>query len=208
MMASDEANHGDRREFLRRLMPVGCLACLVQPSPILAQIGEAKADRPDAGGPESDSHWTYRHIFRFAYQEWLIPHLKNLAAQLGREQLLEALRSSSLQLGETHGKAAGQLTFPEFVELVKRVLEEVEVYKHGLTMDRFEVSKDVLEIRYTNCLWADTFREAGASDLGYAAACYQDFGFVRGLGGQVKLERPTTLMEGEETCLFRWVMAT
>ena len=68
-----------------------------------------------------------------------------------------------------------------------------------------QVTDAGLDIRVTSCLWAETFRAAGAGDLGYAVTCYQDVGMAEALGDLLTMERPSTLMEGGEACVFHFL---
>jgi len=56
------------------------------------------------------------------------------------------------------------------------------------------------------CLWAKTFREADAGDIGYAGCCYGDYGMTKSFNPKLKLERNKTLMQGHDCCHFKWSM--
>ena len=69
-----------------------------------------------------------------------------------------------------------------------------------------EHSENVQIYKVTKCLWADTFREADASDIGYALWCHGDYAMAR--SEKKKLERKTTLMEGQDYCLLKYTKET
>ena len=69
-----------------------------------------------------------------------------------------------------------------------------------------ELTDRVFEVKVTNCLWARTFRERDAGDIGYAAMCHGDFSSAAAYHSKLKLERTKTLMEGHDCCnqKFTW----
>jgi hypothetical protein len=71
-----------------------------------------------------------------------------------------------------------------------------------LNLEVVENTPNLRIFKITKCLWAKTFREADASDIGYAVLCYGDYAPAR-LNNE-KLERETTLMQGHEYCLLKW----
>ena len=196
----------NRRQFVQSVVPAGCFACVLQ-SPLLGALrpreGTEAVPLPE---PDSDSHWTYRRIYRFAYRQWMIPHLENLAESVGgRHELVEMLKKSSLALGRQSGEAAGASTFEEFVDFMAGAFETSEIYQNTLTWEPLKVTEEGLEIRITSCLWAQTFRDADAADFGYAVTCYQDVGMAEAFGSFLRMERPSSLMEGGEACVFRFL---
>jgi hypothetical protein len=60
----------------------------------------------------------------------------------------------------------------------------------------------------TRCLWAQTFREAGAADIGYATMCHPDFSSAPAFNPKIRMSRPKTLMQGNDHGNDRWVVET
>jgi len=52
-------------------------------------------------------------------------------------------------------------------------------WDNSLTGEILTDTENVLEIKYTECLYAKTFREADAGDIGYAALCYGDYPWTK-----------------------------
>jgi len=87
----------------------------------------------------------------------------------------------------------------EYIEALKRAAEAAGK-QSGLFM-----AKSSPEIRVTECLWAKTFRDAKAGDIGYATICYQDYAMSQGFSSKLKMIRSKTLMQGHDYCNHRWV---
>ena len=88
------------------------------------------------------------------------------------------------------------------------IIEGCENWSERLTFEVLNDSQNVFEIKFTECLWAKTFREADASEIGYAGVCYQDYPMTKAFNPNLKLIRDKTLMQGQDCCHFKWVKET
>jgi hypothetical protein len=74
-----------------------------------------------------------------------------------------------------------------------------------MTYTFVEDTEKALEWKITECLWAKTFREANASDIGYASQCYGDLGYGEALAPKIRFTLTKTLMQGHDCCNHRYV---
>ena len=81
-----------------------------------------------------------------------------------------------------------------------------ENWSDRLTFEILNDDENVFEMKFTECIWAKTFREAGASDIGYSGVCYQDYPSAKAYNPNLKLLREKTLMQGHDCCHFKWIM--
>jgi hypothetical protein len=102
----------------------------------------------------------------------------------------------------------------DFIDMLKAVTQYTSqnkkffsspFYSHVLTYTIVEDTEKVFEKRITECLFAKTFREADASDIGYATQCYGDYGRAEGFNPKIRLTLTKTLMQGDDYCNHRWV---
>ena len=89
--------------------------------------------------------------------------------------------------------------FEAFIKIEDPFLE------HVLTHEVVRETENVIKVRVTECLWAKTFREADAADIGYAALCYGDYAAAHAFNPGIRLIRTETLMQGNDCCNFRYV---
>jgi len=138
---------------------------------------------------------SFEQAFNFAFRDSLIPQLIVLSQQIGREKLVEMLTN-----------ATDEVWFPS--EIQKRFEGNLPkgFWSHVLDMEVVQNTSDVQIYKVTKCLWAKTFREANAADIGYALWCYGDYPMAR--SQKKKLERNTTLMQGHDCCLLKYTIAT
>ena len=79
-------------------------------------------------------------------------------------------------------------------------------WKHALTFDVMENTENAFEVKVTECLWAKTFRNNDAADIGYACICHSDFVAAEAFNPKMKLIRTKTLMQGHDCCNHRYIM--
>ncbi len=83
--------------------------------------------------------------------------------------------------------------------------ERGAMFQNMMTHDIIERSEKAYEIKVTECLWAKTFQERKAEDIGYATVCYSDFSSAKAAHAKISLERTKTIMQGHGYCNHRWI---
>jgi hypothetical protein len=181
-----------RRHFIARSCALGtslCFGCAHLFSSANAQ--EVKTIKTFQDNILKDAGMSYEQVFNFTYRESLIPLLVAISKQLGREKCVELLKSAT---NEVYSQ-------PDYMSRYRSNLPE-QFWNDVLNLEVVENTPNLRIFKITKCLWAKTFREADASDIGYAVLCYGDYASAR-LNDE-KLERETTLMQGHEYCLLKW----
>jgi hypothetical protein len=181
-----------RRHFIARSCALGtslCFGCAHLFSSANAQ--EVKTVKTLQDNISKSAGMSYEQIFNFTYRESLIPLLAAISKQMGREKCIELLKSAT---NEVYSQ-------PDYMSRYRSNLPE-QFWNDVLNLEVVENSPNLRIFKITKCLWAKTFREADASDIGYAVLCYGDYAPAR-LNNE-KLERETTLMQGHEYCLLKW----
>jgi len=198
-----------RRDFLLNILPAGtlfCLGCGNLSAWTAGQVAQKAVEKKHKF--LEDSHMSYEEVFNFAFKFEGIPLLQNLAQRLKGIDFIEMLKAVTYERAIEDGKEAAKRSpkndFAAFTSRNKK-LYSGPFYNHVLTYKIVEDTEKVFEKKITECLWAKTFREANASDIGYANHCHGDYGFVEGFNPKIRLTRTKTLMQGDDCCHFRWV---
>ena len=150
---------------------------------------------------QEDSGMSFQEVFKFKFKP-LIQTMESFARQMGRDNLLEMIRKDSDEVSRLDAKKTVERLqkndFATFKAMYKekpnRFLDHIE------TKVITEESDTVIASRVTECLYAKTFRDAGAADIGYAWSCHGDFAWAQAYNPKLRLIRDKTLMNGDEYC--------
>ena len=105
-----------------------------------------------------------------------------------------------LEYGRRHAERSPDNTFQSYVNTFRSPM-----YEQPLTMEIVEDDEKTFEVKVTECIWAETFLEAEAGDIGFALVCYGDYAWAEGFNRQIKMVRDKTLMQGHDLCNHRYI---
>ena len=185
-----------RRHFISRSYALGTSLCFGCSHFFSSAFGQdVKTIKSFQDKISQNSGMNYEQVFNFAYRESLIPLLVAISKQMGREKCVELLKNVTYEI----------YSHPDYMPRYRNNLPE-QFWSDVLNLEVVENTPEVRIFKIKKCLWAKTFREANASDIGYAVLCYGDYGSAS--ASNEKLERETTLMQGHDYCLLKWTKAT
>jgi hypothetical protein len=151
------------------------------------------------------SGMTRQGVFHFAFRMYLIPILQNLHDEFDASDFLEALVGAATRYFARKGhELAESVSSNDMATWTAWMDDPRDLFNCFLIYDIIERTDRVCEIRVTECLWAKTFREAGASDIGYAVCCAGDWAMCQAFNPKMHLTRTKTLMQGDDCCNYRW----
>jgi len=164
--------------------------------------------RPGGGDHLFDAEYprklTYRQFMKIRYGE-SIQLAKAIQDEMGEEKAIAFLKKNTskrlLNYGKSQASKAKDNSLREYTEQFR----DVEGYKNMLTMEIVEDTENAFELKVTECIWASTFRDAAAGDLGNAMVCHGDYAWAEGFNPKIKLIRDKTLMQGNAICNHRYV---
>jgi hypothetical protein len=206
---------GGRRVFLITTAActagVACFGC----SRLAAAAGthtRSGQDRPKAALGKAadpfaaDGRMTFREVYAFAYAQNLIPIMKLLAEDIGHDKLVATLQAALSRAAAEQMKKMAPPPPKNTLSAYLGLTDDTDYFwSHVLEKNWTEKKETAAEIRVTRCLWAETFRAAGAADIGYAAICHGDFAAASAFNPKIRLFRTKTLMQGHDCCNHRWV---
>lgn len=189
-----------RRELLS-VLPAGAAGCF-------GCLGAARCAAQAGSQPwteKADMSW--EEIFRFTFQRNYIPAMKALAARIGREKLVGMLQEIAGEMA-ARSMAGVPADKRDFAVWVAGLKSPPPLFRHALVYNIVEETERVFEAHISQCLWARSFREGDAADIGYAAICFPDFAVAGAFNPKLKLHRTKTLMQGHDCCNHRYVFET
>ena len=178
------------------------------PNLVASDNESSSVDSDDKHKFLKESGMSHQAVYDFAFKTWYIPAMKNLKDQVGHDRFLEMLKKSSEDLhssSDTEDIEYTERTIIAFANNIKETLGK-DLWSDILTHDVIRDDDEVFEVKFTECLWAKTFREANASEIGYAGVCYQDYAMAKAYNPKMFLIREKTLMQGHDCCHFKWMM--
>jgi hypothetical protein len=208
MDMKDASCTSTRRRFLTNALPAGTLLCLGCPALSALGIVQANAQAPSPKHKfTEDSKMSFEEVYKFAYTNGFIPLLKTLANDIGKEKFIEMLKKATSDAAVRGVKEETKnLPKKDLAAFLAGFKADPYFWKHVLTYEFVEDTERAAQIKVTECLWAKTFREAEAADIGYATICYGDYAAAPAFNPKMKMIRTKTLMQGQDCCNHRWVM--
>ena len=147
---------------------------------------------------------SFKEVYEFAYTGSFIPVMQNIANEIGKERFIPMLKeASSKSASQWIKNQTESLPSNDFSTFKAFFKSEDRFWRHVLTKAIVEETDKAIEVKITECLWAETFRSADASDIGYASICHPDFAMNSAFNPKIRLIRTTTLMEGHDCCNHR-----
>lgn len=132
---------------------------------------------------------------------------QELVAEIGADAAYGVIgriaRRLALQAGETFAERDGQTNLATFAELIA-------MWQEGGALEIEWHEKNEAELRFdvVRCRYAEMYEDLGIRHLGSALSCNRDGSLCEGYDRRIRMERDTTIMEGDACCNFRFVLET
>ncbi len=196
-----------RREFITRAVPA-CSALCLGGGKLLAlapsdneSIFQEEKHKFDQEYPKK---LTYKQFFATRYREY-IKLARALEKEFGKEKTIELLKKFTTEDMRRYGQTQAEKATDKNLKTYTAQFSNPNAFKNVLTKEVVEDTDKAFELKVTECIWATTFLDAKAGDIGYAAVCWGDYAWAEGFNPKIKLVRDKTLMQGHEYCNHRYV---
>jgi hypothetical protein len=133
----------------------------------------------------------------------LAPLIEALAAEFGRERVLEIARRVVVDLARQQGR---ELATARGADDLRTFAAAVEPWtRHGaLEIEVLRQTDREYDFNVTRCRYAEMYRALGIPELGGLLSCNRDFALGDGFNPRLRLTRTRTIMEGAPHCDFRY----
>lgn len=202
-MNHDENHDSKRRFFLTRVLPGCALACAGFPAaPVAAQAPSPVIGAGHRFDNPYDKNLTFRQFFMEKYRQ-TVEVIQAFSMSLGKAETLQMVKTyseqKSLVFGNTRAQEVPSNDFATYINYFRD-----PGYQNLMTMQVVQDTPTVFEIRISECLWAATFQELKAQDIGYALVCHADYTWAEGFNPNIRLTRNQTVMQGHAFCNHRY----
>ena len=134
----------------------------------------------------------------------LVPLVRTLQAELGEARANALVRKSLGPLFREYGEAWWQALGAGKADENLAAVFAAFAAGDALEYEIIRQTPEAFDVNVTECRYARFYQELGAPELGFLLTCSSDFPFVDGFGGNVRLTRTQTIMQGASHCDFRY----
>ena len=205
-MTKSEKTDTSRRHFLTTVAPACALACMTMRCATAQEVSAGGAAAADLH--PFDTEWphtlSYRQFYQNRYGE-VLGLFGALEKEMGRDGAIDFLKKYTTRRWIERGREQASQTADNSLRQYTEQFRRIENYRNRLSMEIVEDSDEAFELKVTECIWAVTFRNADASDVGFAMICHGDYAWAEGFNPRIELVRDKTLMQGDSLCNHRYV---
>jgi len=200
MIKNKAFSNQNRRQFISAILPACALSCIGIKNLVAFVPSERNSQEP-SGKHKFQKEWghTYEEAFKWRYG-FYIEIMEEFSKYLGRKKLIEMIMRAVDDSNPITENIDSNFSFLEWTK-------GGSIYQNMMTREIIEQSEEVYEIKVSECLWAKTFQDRDAADIGYATVCYSDFSAAKAAHPKITLQRTKTIMQGHDYCDHRWIWA-
>lgn len=147
---------------------------------------------------------------RRAQGQMVKPIYEELCVEIGEERAKALIARAVARSVDEEAKSAREATMSEhvsplaaFAENFRRTYERRGL-EAGLEVEVTRADDDALEFTVNRCRFVEVYRDLGLGHLAATLSCNRDGAFATAFDPSIELERPQTIAEGADTCLFRY----
>ena len=194
----------NRREFVTRTAAACSLFCCGGGS-LFALLHHGQEAGASAAKHKflKDAGMSYNEIFQMAIGRLYLPTIRVMVDKFGMDEVQMAIMDGMKQRVKQQVKNLPSRELPDFAQFFK---SPDPFSANTLTFKIVQDSDKVFEMRVSECLWAKTFKEANAADLGFKLVCSADYVTAEAFNANIKLIRDKTLMQGHDCCNHKYVV--
>lgn len=196
----------NRRQFLKSILPAGTVLCFGCSGLFaLPQTQEKSKAAVKKDKFLEDSGMSFQDVFAFTFLNYYIPIMKKMAEEQGKELFLEKLKKAVSDAAVENMRNMVK-SFPKRDLAMMAIFTKTNpLFQRAMSYEFVEETKNSFEIKVSRCLWAETFRQANAAELGYITICHADYPMTTAFNPKIKMIRTKTLMQGHDCCNHRYV---
>ncbi|MGI9536182.1 MAG: L-2-amino-thiazoline-4-carboxylic acid hydrolase [Desulfocapsaceae bacterium] len=137
----------------------------------------------------------------------IAPLLREVSEKLGKEETLAIVRNINQEEAFQRGCEMAKDLGENGIEVL---IKDVATWGVGGSweMEVLEQTSQTYFFNVLRCPYYEKYRQLGLEEFGVELSCCRDEPFARGLNPHLKLVRTQTIMEGADSCDFKYYLAT
>lgn len=133
----------------------------------------------------------------------LAPLIEALGERFGRDEVIEVVRDTIVDIATRQGAALGEQmggeTLPLFADSLAAWTQD-----NALEITVLAANEQQFDFNVTRCRYAELYRALGVPELGAIFSCNRDAALIEGFNPDVSFRRTQTIMQGAPYCDFRY----
>jgi hypothetical protein len=150
-----------------------------------------------------DAGMSYNEVFQMAIGRLYLPTIEAVATEIGMDKLQKVLLEDMKKRVADQVKNLPSRELKDFAGFFK---SPDPFSANTLTLKIVQDTDQVFEMRVSECLWAKTFKDSNAADIGFKLICSADYVTAEAFNPKIKLIRDKTLMQGHDHCNHKYVV--
>jgi L-2-amino-thiazoline-4-carboxylic acid hydrolase len=138
----------------------------------------------------------FRHRTSQIQAQVLVPLVKALQAELGKERANNLVRTALGDIYRRYGEAFQRTKNQKDIGTIMASAFATYAREDALDYRVIEQSQDAFEFDVVGCRYAEFYQELGEPELGFLLVCCADFPVVEGIDPDIELTRTQTIMQG------------
>ncbi|MBI9067601.1 MAG: L-2-amino-thiazoline-4-carboxylic acid hydrolase [Salinivirgaceae bacterium] len=204
---NNQKNHLNRRNFLTKSMSLCALSCIGMCNPSVLSAVDFNSQPQDGDHKfdgKSNKEFTHKQLIKHEYRK-MVGFIKVMQKNITEKVIIDILKNYSADVGTRVGinqsSSSSNNSFESFTKYFRP-----PSYKNTLTLEIVLDTPTVFELKVTECIWAEAFKELDlAGELGHAVICNMDYYWPKAFNPDFKMERTKTLMQGKDCCNHKYI---
>jgi hypothetical protein len=130
--------------------------------------------------------------------------IKEFAKEIGYEKAIEIAKEAIKKDAILSGKMLAEKFSGNSLSELSTIAKVVWAKDNAMSIRIIRETEMELFFDVTECGYAKMYEKLGLRDLGCILSCDRDFSFLEGFNPSIELIRTKTIMDGKETCDFRY----
>ena len=207
-MKNPDLVHFSRRDLIARVMPICAASCLL-PGQLFGLAGIEEKELLQQTKHKFDKEMPFKITMRLWWASKArdaMGLIDSFIKEFGKDKVIEILKERAFERGKKNGKSYAEENGNTDFNIIKKMFIGPDAkYKDLITHTVTENTDRILEVKVTECLYAEPYVNADKGNIGNAYLCHGDFGFPEGFSPKLKLVRDKTLTLGHKYCNHRYI---
>jgi hypothetical protein len=132
--------------------------------------------------------------------------IKGYANVIGKDKAFEIAQEIINQDAVLSGKTLAKEVSGNSLKHLLTAIKEFWTNDGAMELENITLDENSLSFDVTRCRYSDIYKKFDIQELGTLMSCSRDFAFMEGFNPEIELKRTKTIMEGDSSCNFCYVM--